>query len=428
MRKILKWVWCTDFFTYSCLFSIQSYIKPLLISNSEIKCKETSLLDMFTILRMVTAYLFTYLGDKLHSRYFIAIFCLLGYALVVTSITFLLPFLGAQEFGFKMILVNFFYEAFESGLLPLLETMSVTVSTKYGGKYAYATMRSALVLGRISGHLLPVFYNKVIFNNDKSNRNHFFAMVTWASFAFPLLITMHRKCKFIELPAQTELSMKCGRATDAKIVQENVLRNLYEILHSEYFFILLSILLFGVYKTAIVNYQSLFTNTIFNDTKFTAMIYIFRSLPELFTTMIAPFFEGIIGNLWIIFIGGVCGLIKTFVYAYYPMNWSVSAKVFLFLALEIPKAIFCDWVCYGATKMTEFYNPMYRRATAQGLFNGFFNGGCAFISGIVGYFTLGDQITLQNIQNLKNFFFICGCFGIAGLVILVGLYIYQNRK
>lgn len=427
MRKILRWLWCTDFFTYSCLFSIQSYIKPLLISSSQVKCRETSLLDMFTILRMVTAYLFTYLGDKLHSRYFVALFCLLGYAFVVACITFLLPFFGAQEFGFKMIFINFLYEAFESGLLPLLETMSVTVSSKYGGKYSYAIMRSALVLGRITGHLLPVLYKKILFMAEK-NKNHFFAMLTWACFAFPLLIIMHKKCKYIEMPLDTDLPIKCGKTTDSKVKQENFFKNLTEILQTEYFFILLSILLFGVYKTAIVNYQSLFTNTIFNDTKFTAMIYIFRSIPELFTTLIVPFFEGIIGNLWIIFIGGVCGLIKTFVYAYYPTEWSTTNKVFLFFALEIPKAIFCDWVCYGATKLTEFYNPMYRRATAQGLFNGFFNGGCAFISGIIGYLTLGNEVNCGNIDNLKRFFFICGCFGIFGLIILIGLFIYQKRK
>ncbi|KCZ81958.1 hypothetical protein H312_00601 [Anncaliia algerae PRA339] len=424
MRKILQLLWYTDFFTYSCLFSIQSYIKPILISNSNIKCRETSLLDMFTITRMFTAYFFTYMSDKYRARYLVAMLCLLGYCIVVTCITFLLPVLGANEFGFKIIFINFLYEAFESGILPLLETMSVTLSTKYGGKYSYGIMRSALVLGRISGHFLPVIYNKLIINDTSSNRNHFFSMITWATIAFPLLFMMHKRCSIIEVVLE-DIPIKCGGAVDANVKESNVFTHLKEIMFSEYAFILISVMFFGVYKIAIVNYQSLFTNAIFNDSKYTAMIYIFRSIPELFTTLIAPFFEGIIGNIGLVFFGGTSGLIKTFSYAFFPIDWNRGSKMLFLCILEIFKAIFCDWICYGSTKLTESYNPMYRRATAQGLFNGFFNGACAFISGIIGYIVLEDNISESNIYTLKSFFFISGCFGVVGCIILIGLYIYK---
>ncbi|RVD91459.1 hypothetical protein TUBRATIS_20840 [Tubulinosema ratisbonensis] len=393
MKYVLFLVFLGNLFTYAAIYSVHNYISQILKSQTKLPNRSIALLNAYDISRLVTAYFFGTIGDKFRIRYLVGLTSLSFYVLTMRYITY---YIKESSLNFKTVFIDFTLKAFNSGVIPMVEVMTVNMATIHKSKWCYSILRLSLIFGRTLGHFVP---KKYLGDNDVSRYK---SLLYFSCCAVPMLLLLHFCTRDIEEKREEQKKV-------------SLIINLREIVFSQYFLILLFAVLQGIHRTSTSSFQTIYTRMV-SKTKNESYVYIFRTLPELAADLICPIIEKRYGCINLVYIGAGFGISKALIYSFLT-----EKTVFLFYVAEIPKAFFSCFLCYGVTRLTKHYNSMERIATAQALYNGLFNGVAPCVAGMIGYILLRDETA----ESLKFLFLVTAFVGISGYIFA---FFIKNKK
>lgn len=394
MKYVLLLVFLGNLFTYAAIYSVHNYISQIIKSQTNLPNKSIALLNAYDISKLVSAYFFGMIADKFRIRYLVSLTCLTMYVITMHYITY---HIKDSSLNLKTVFFDLTLKAFNTGVIPLVEVMTVNMASYHKSKWCYSILRLSLIFGRTLGHLVP---KKFI---ENSSEGRYKSLRLFACCAVPTLLFLHFFTREIEKKKEIEPK------------KVSLVKNLKEIVYSQYFLILIFVVFQGIHRTSTSSFQTIYTRMI-SGKQNESYVYIFRTLPELLADLTCPFIERKYGCINLVYIGAAFGISKALIYSFLTEN-----SFYLFYFAEIPKAFFSCFLCYGVTKLTKFYNSMERIATAQALYNGLFNGLSPCLAGLIGYFTLHDE----SVESLKLLFLVTSFIGISGFVLS---FIIKNKK
>ncbi|KCZ80712.1 hypothetical protein H312_01875 [Anncaliia algerae PRA339] len=393
MKYVLLGVFIGNFFTYAAIYSVHNYISQIIKSNTSLCNRHIALLNSYDVLKILSAYFFGMIGDKFRIRYLVCIFSLIFYVLTMHYITY---YVNDSKLRFKTIFFDLLLKFFNTGIIPLIEVMTVNVAAYNPNIWCYSILRLSLVFGRTAGHLIPKYI-------EDSDVGRYLGLRYFAMCAVPVLLTLH----FFTRDIEKKKEMEGGK--------ETLKENLKAIIFSQYFLILLFMVFQGVHRTCTSSFQTIFTRQV-SGKKNESNVYVFRTLPEVVADLACPLFEKRFGCLNLVYFGASLGILRALIYSFVTTDF-----FWLFYFAEIPKAFFSCFVCYGVTKLSKLYNPMERTATAQAFYSGMYNGLAPCITGIIGFFTLKDD----TVGSLRTLFLVTAFIGVSGYVFS---FFIKNKK
>lgn len=412
MKMSLVLIFLANMLMYASVYSSHNFLKGLYKTAFKLKHKKTSLLEIQTIVRLVSAYFIGNLADSTQQYSLITLVCLGGYAFMMFSIIFFPALFNISGFGPKLVAFDMLIKVFDSGTFPIMETLVINAAYAQGSvKKMYTYMRFSMVIGRMIAHGSNAILDRINPEGRHTSENMVSITMSYFIMSVPIFLAAH----FTGVG-------KHGRAEKEEKVEKKgtLVQTLRRILLSEYALILVFVGMQGIHRVAVGLYQHVVLEKLFPHSNKTRYIFLLRFGPDIIAELIAPYVESSIGVMRMILVGAIAGIVKTLVYAFPPKGMSQNSMFFYFQFFEIFKAIFSSFVSYGCTRLNRYYNPPAIQASAQGLYNGMYTAIGAAISGLVGYWAIGDED--KDEMPFMSFFLltaVCGAIGLIPVVYLV---------
>lgn len=427
IMRLRKIIFCANLFSCAAIYSVHNFMKSLYKENLKQNYRDLSLLEIFTIMRMFSAYMISNIADRTYTHALISLICITGYVSTISVITLFSQVFKISGFGYKLVIVDLLIKIFDSGFFPTMEILILNSSVSRSGGNIYSYMRLSLVFGRTLAHLsniiategflpLPGFFK---------NKEMIAVSIFYLALATPFLITTCLKGKReILFPSKDEDSSDEAVEERKKKTDVPFFKSLKRIVVSEYGLVLFFVACQGVHRISMANFQPDHIKKYLISKTMIRLIFLFRVLPELVIEASAPYVERRIGLLCLTLLGALSGLFKLMMYANVDKKISKEWKLAFYICLEPFKAMFSTYISYGCTRLTKHYNPSELLTSAQGIYNGMYNAVGACASGILGYIYIVDN---KGTISFDNFFNSAGFFGAMGLIPLFYLIFWEKK-
>lgn len=376
-----------NLFLYATIYTTNNFIKEIYRSKLEVKNSRTSLLDMFTVLKLFTSWRISALVGRYQVHILVVIISLVSYCSLLCGILIWPEIIKGYKYSvldipITLFLFDFLIRMTESGMFPTMEVLILHVSnTESQNPKTFGMMRLSNAFGRFLAYAFSTFLTNT------------FSISQNASFVFGLIILGLTTAALLVYTLSLKIKIQ------SKVKETSPLgffESFWKIASSSFGIVLFFIALQGITRTALSSYQTAQADK--SKSGSAKKFYLFRCVPEILAGFTTSYFEQLVGVRWMAVIGGVLAISKGVGYAYFPMGNDTKFKnewintIYKF-GLEIPKAIASAYIGYSCTRLNAYFNVPELRTYAQGLYNGAYSGLGAFLSGIFGFFYIRDPVS-----------------------------------
>lgn len=411
MRKHIFYYFLANMFIYASIYSAHDFLRGIIKKETQLSLSQSSLLDLFEIVRIPGACLFAFLADKTRRPVPIVILCVFGYCMSVAYFVYAPDAIKPRGFTLLTFVVDASIRFFNCGIFPPLEILVLRESLRTGShSRTYGVMRVSATLGRIAASLSNMVFCG---NKDTEHRNMVNLLVVFGAAAIIVLgVSTFLPDESIE-----------------KRVGESVgfAKNMSVILRSGYGMILLVVILQGIPRTSYSSTQSQYLASVGVTNRHQLLIFLMRVVPESIFYLTAPHFEKVVGCYWLFSVATVSCLLHMAPYLCLPEQMAKGTQVLFYASVEVFKGMTSCLMGYSCAKITRMHVPEHALVTAQGLYNASLIGFGGALSGTIGYFVLGSGRGASP-REFMPFFTLNFVVGLCGTLLIITLAILRTKK
>ncbi|KAF7684242.1 hypothetical protein TCON_0565 [Astathelohania contejeani] len=417
-----KLIYCVFIYIFgtAMIYSSHNIMELILLQKTGLTSSQFGVYDMMSLIKFFSSFGWVYLAYKTGKYILTGAITCIGFCLCFCLVNYAPECMKARQLNFWCIIYIFGMNIFESGIFPLMDFLVLEMlETPERIARDYGRLRMANPIGNALTYTLQLYGKNI---SDKIAEDNI-------SFILTILFTILVSISYFLLSNEVKrnnLKIKGEKSKHLKTIE-----NVYSISKLfTYPIILLMVLCIthGVARRGITSYLSDFMKRLkYSKDKILYMLML-RIAPEIIMLFCTRYFEYIFGTMTILGIAILFGISRPLIFGLSDEKTIKYFGVFFFIFQEINKSVFAAFFGYSTSKLFNEFSENCNHSLAQGINSACYNGMGPFISGVIAYFSLKNDIDVFDIKYLQQFFIIIGIISFMGSFSYLLLLLYSKRK